>query len=51
MGAAFLACLRDHRVIAVDAVAVRVVARTAARLSIYRPEAGVVLAWKLDEVL
>ena len=51
MGAAFLACLREHRVIAVDAVAVRVVASTAARLSIYRPEGGAVLAWKLDEVL
>ena len=48
---AWLACLRDHRVIAVDAVAICVVARTATRFSIYRPEGGAMLAWKLDEVL
>jgi hypothetical protein len=47
MGAGWLARLRDHRVIAVDPEAVRVVARTAARLSIYRPETGAVPAWHL----
>jgi ATP-dependent DNA ligase len=31
----------------IHAVAVRVVDRTAARLSIYRPEAGAVFAWSL----
>jgi hypothetical protein len=47
MGSAWLACMRAHCVVSVDAVAVRVVARTAARLSIYRPEDGAVLAWTL----
>ena len=42
-------CLGDHRLIAVDAGAVRVVARTAARLSIYGPETGAVLAWNLRQ--
>jgi hypothetical protein len=49
MGGAFLASLRAHRVIAVDALAIRVVARAAARLSIYRPAAGAVLAWELRQ--
>jgi hypothetical protein len=48
MGGAFVACLRAHRVVAVDAEAVRVVSRTASRLSVYRPEGGGVLAWELD---
>jgi hypothetical protein len=47
MGAAFLASLRSHRVIRVDTHLIRVVTRTAARLSIYRPENGAVLAWEL----
>jgi hypothetical protein len=48
MGGAFLACLRDHRVVAIDAGAVRVVTRTASRLSVYRPADGAVLAWSLS---
>jgi hypothetical protein len=47
MGAAWLALMRAHRVVSIDAVAIRVVAKTAARLSIYRPEAGAVLAWEM----
>jgi hypothetical protein len=46
MCGAFLANASDHRVIAVDAVAIRVVVRTAARLSVYRPDSGAVLAWE-----
>jgi hypothetical protein len=49
MGGGFLACLRTHRVIVIDAEAVRVVTRTASRLSIYRPEEGAVLAWSWTE--
>jgi hypothetical protein len=48
MGSAFLACLRAHRVVTIDAEAVRVVSRTASRLSVYRPAAGAVLAWSLS---
>jgi hypothetical protein len=47
MGAAWLACMRAHCVIALDPVAIRVVVRTAARLSIYRPQAGGALPWEL----
>jgi hypothetical protein len=47
MGGAFLACLHNHRVVQVDPDAIRLVTRTSARLSIYRPEAGAVLAWEL----
>jgi hypothetical protein len=47
MGAAWVACMRAHCVVSVDPVAIRFVARTAARLSIYRPEAGAALAWTL----
>jgi hypothetical protein len=47
MGGAFLASLRAHHVIEIDAERIRVVTRTAARLSIYRPEPGAVLAWEL----
>jgi hypothetical protein len=39
MGGAFLASLRAHQVIGVDPQRIRVVTRTSARLSIYRPEA------------
>jgi hypothetical protein len=48
MGGAFLSLLRAHQVIEVDAERVRVVTRTAARLSVYRPEDGGVLAWELS---
>jgi hypothetical protein len=49
MGAAFLASLRAHRVIAVDDKAITMVTRTSARLRVYRGEqdAGAVLAWEL----
>jgi hypothetical protein len=49
MGAAWLACTGAHCVVSVDPVAIRVVARTAARHSIYRPAAGGVLAWNLRQ--
>jgi hypothetical protein len=47
MGGAFLASLRSHQVIAVDTQRIRVVTRAAARLSMYRPEEGAMLAWEL----
>lgn len=47
MGGAFLASLRAHQVIDVDSERIRVVTRTSARLSVYRPEDGAVLAWEL----
>jgi hypothetical protein len=51
LGAAFLAGLRGHRVVAVDATVIRLVTRTSSRLSIRRgePDPGVVLAWCLRE--
>jgi hypothetical protein len=48
MGGAWLACLRGHCVVQVDPEAIRVVTRTSARLSVYRPEDGSVLAWELS---
>jgi hypothetical protein len=45
MGGAWLANLSGHQTVAVDRDAIRLVARTAARLSIYKPAAGGVLAW------
>jgi hypothetical protein len=47
MGGAWLASLRNHQVIQVDPEAIRLVTRTSARLSVYRPEEGGVLAWEL----
>jgi hypothetical protein len=49
MGGAFLASLRAHRVVSVDANAITMVTRTSARLRIYRGEIddGAVLAWSL----
>jgi hypothetical protein len=47
MGGAWLASLHNHRVVQVDPEAIRLVTRTSARLSIYRPEDGGVLAWEL----
>jgi hypothetical protein len=49
MGGAFLASLRAHRVIAVDANAIMMVTRTSARLRVYRSEIdpGAVLSWTL----
>jgi hypothetical protein len=49
MVGAFLAGLRAHQVIGVDPHRIRVVTRTSARMSIYRPEDGGVLAWSLCE--
>jgi hypothetical protein len=46
-GGAFLACLHNHRAVQVDPDAIRLVTRTSARLSVYRPEPGGVLAWEL----
>jgi hypothetical protein len=48
MGAAWLANLRGHQTVAIDREAIRLVGRTAARLSIYRPEAGGALPWELS---
>jgi hypothetical protein len=49
MGAAFLACLPGRQVVAVDAKAITMVARTASRLRIYRckDDQGAVVAWEL----
>jgi hypothetical protein len=47
MGGAWLASLRNHQVIQVDREAIRLVTRTSARMSIYRPEDGGVLAWTI----
>jgi hypothetical protein len=47
MGGVWLANLRGRQTIAIDRDAVRLVARTAAHLSVYRPAAGGVLAWSL----
>jgi hypothetical protein len=49
IGGAFVASLRAHRVVAVDAAAIHLVTRTASRLQIYRGEIddGAVLAWEL----
>jgi hypothetical protein len=47
LGGAFLVGLRAHQVIEVDTQRIRVVTRTSARMSVYRPEAGGVLAWSL----
>ena len=47
MGAAFLACAPGRQVLSVDGEAIRIVTRTAARLSVYRPAEGAVLAWEL----
>jgi hypothetical protein len=46
-GGAFLASLSAHQVIGVDTHRIHVVTRTAARMSIYKPEEGAVLAWSL----
>ncbi len=49
MGAAFLVALRGHQVIEVDAKAITMVARTAARLKVYRGEVDpdAVVAWEI----
>jgi len=49
MGGAFLACLRGHCVVGVDATAIHMVTRTSSRMRIYRgePDAAAVLAWTL----
>jgi hypothetical protein len=48
MGGAFLACLPGRLVADVDAEAISVVGRTAARLRIFKAEpAGAVVAWRL----
>jgi hypothetical protein len=52
MGAAFLVALRGHQVISVDHRAIEMVARTSARLRVYRgdPDSGAALAWTLAKV-
>jgi hypothetical protein len=52
MGAAFLVGLRGHQVISVDHRAIEMVARTSARLRVYRdePDSGAALAWTLAKV-
>jgi hypothetical protein len=49
MGAAFLVGLRSHQVVEVDHRAITMVARTSARLRVYRtePDPDVVLGWDL----
>jgi hypothetical protein len=47
MGGAWLANLSGHQTVAVDRDAIRLVARTAARLSVYKPKTGSVLAWEV----
>jgi hypothetical protein len=47
MGGAWLANLRIHQQVAIDRDAIRLVTRTAARLSVYRSRAGGVLACEL----
>jgi hypothetical protein len=47
MGGAWLANLSGHQTVAIDRGAIKLVARTAARLSVYRPGPGGVLAWEL----
>jgi hypothetical protein len=51
MGGAFLASLRAHQVIEVDTHLIRVVTRTSARMSVYHPEAGGMLAWELCKAI
>jgi hypothetical protein len=48
MGAAFIVCLRGHQVVEIDAKAITMVSRTAARLRLYRGEVDpdAVLAWE-----
>jgi hypothetical protein len=46
-GAAFLACAPGRQVVEVDSVAIRVVCRTASRLSVYKPETGGALPWEI----
>jgi hypothetical protein len=50
MGAAFLVALRGHQVVEVDHGAITMVARTSARLKVYRgdDDPNVVLAWELS---
>jgi hypothetical protein len=48
MGGAWLASLRNHQVIQVDPDAIRLVTRTSARLSVYRPGSGAVLGWEIS---
>jgi hypothetical protein len=49
MGAAFLVALRGRQVVDVDQRAITMVARTSARLRVYRtePHPDVVLAWEM----
>jgi hypothetical protein len=47
MGGGWLVSLRNRQVIQVDPEAIRLVTRTSARMSIYRPEVGGVLAWEI----
>lgn len=47
MGGAWLACRPGYQTLAIDHEAIRIVGRTAARLSIYPPAPGGVLAWEL----
>jgi hypothetical protein len=51
MGAAFLVGLRGHQAVEVDHRAITMVARTSARLKVYRGELdpGVVLAWEIRQ--
>jgi hypothetical protein len=51
MGAGWVACLRNHQVVAVDEKAITLVTRTSARLRIFHvePDNGAVLAWQLTD--
>jgi predicted RNA polymerase sigma factor len=48
MGEAWMANLRGHQTVAIDRDRIGLVARTAARLSIYRPAVGGVLPWEIS---
>jgi hypothetical protein len=50
-GVGFLVALRAHQVVEVDHRAITMVARTSARLKVYRGEVdpGAVLAWEISQ--
>jgi hypothetical protein len=48
MGGAFLASLPGRQMLGVDTRRIALVTRTSARLSVYCPEAGGVLAWDVS---
>jgi hypothetical protein len=51
MGVAFLASLPGRQVLGVDTRRIALIARTSAKLSVYRPADGGVLAWEFTSQL